>query len=331
MRPRLITKSSTFGESFAVTLSHKKQTSPTITLKYSPISEKLSLFDRLLRLEMKLQECCHSPMANVGTGLGNERRLILREHSEAEAEAEVQSVCFEEGMCEFGETCCGFAITVLKHYDAKVECIFSIFPALWFSSRPFPPSIVRSNVDFEYFYLNEVIVSIFSSICFAALNDKRNASLSNPHLLDCHCLFEVNIILDSDDGGCDREIDSNQKEGEMSDNFLRSEVDCFRHFLQLSGGSDEDSSSAFFSRMSAEPITVDRSVERIEKNDFYGLQSTPRFFFVADSVVRYIDDFEKCTSLYRIDLPSSVEVIDAHGFFGCTSLSEIIFSSDSHV
>jgi hypothetical protein len=32
-----------------------------------------------------------------------------------------------------------------------------------------------------------------------------------------------------------------------------------------------------------------------------------------------------------MEVPSLVEVIGKHGFFGCTSLSEVIFSSDSHL
>jgi hypothetical protein len=47
--------------------------------------------------------------------------------------------------------------------------------------------------------------------------------------------------------------------------------------------------------------------------------------------VKKISEFRECTSLCRIEIPSSVEVIGEYGFRGCTSLNEIVFSSDSHV
>jgi hypothetical protein len=47
--------------------------------------------------------------------------------------------------------------------------------------------------------------------------------------------------------------------------------------------------------------------------------------------LRDICGFGHCTSLRRIAIPSSVETIKSNGFFGCTSLSEITFSSDSHL
>jgi hypothetical protein len=47
--------------------------------------------------------------------------------------------------------------------------------------------------------------------------------------------------------------------------------------------------------------------------------------------VKTIRDFRGCTSLLRIEIPSSVEVIGYGGFLGCTSLEDILFSADSHV
>jgi hypothetical protein len=47
--------------------------------------------------------------------------------------------------------------------------------------------------------------------------------------------------------------------------------------------------------------------------------------------LKKISGFRKCTSLCRIEIPSSVEVIQTSGFFGCTSLNELIFSSGSHL
>jgi hypothetical protein len=47
--------------------------------------------------------------------------------------------------------------------------------------------------------------------------------------------------------------------------------------------------------------------------------------------LREICGFQECTSLCRIELPSSVETIMVLSFRGCTSLNEVIFSSDSHL
>jgi hypothetical protein len=47
--------------------------------------------------------------------------------------------------------------------------------------------------------------------------------------------------------------------------------------------------------------------------------------------LREIGGFGECTSLCRIEIPSSVETILENGFCGCTSLNEIVFSSDTHL
>jgi hypothetical protein len=47
--------------------------------------------------------------------------------------------------------------------------------------------------------------------------------------------------------------------------------------------------------------------------------------------MKEIDGFCGCTSLCRIQILSSVEMIGRTGFHGCTSLNEIIFSSDSQM
>jgi hypothetical protein len=47
--------------------------------------------------------------------------------------------------------------------------------------------------------------------------------------------------------------------------------------------------------------------------------------------LREISGFCECTSLCRIEIPSSVEKIGFNGFRECTSLNEIVFSSDSHL
>jgi hypothetical protein len=53
--------------------------------------------------------------------------------------------------------------------------------------------------------------------------------------------------------------------------------------------------------------------------------------FSPDSYLREIYGFGDCTSLCRVEIPSSVETIGPDGFGGCTSLNEIVFPSDSHL
>jgi hypothetical protein len=61
------------------------------------------------------------------------------------------------------------------------------------------------------------------------------------------------------------------------------------------------------------------------------MQITERNSFSSDSQLREISGFRECTSLCRIELPSSIERIEYLGFIGCTSLKEIHFSSDSEL
>jgi hypothetical protein len=47
--------------------------------------------------------------------------------------------------------------------------------------------------------------------------------------------------------------------------------------------------------------------------------------------LRQIKGFQACTSLCRIEIPSSVEIISSNGFDHCTSLNELVFSTASHL
>jgi hypothetical protein len=53
--------------------------------------------------------------------------------------------------------------------------------------------------------------------------------------------------------------------------------------------------------------------------------------FASDSNLRKIDGFCDCTSLCRIDIPSSVEIIFCPGFSKCRSLADVVLASDSHL
>jgi hypothetical protein len=53
--------------------------------------------------------------------------------------------------------------------------------------------------------------------------------------------------------------------------------------------------------------------------------------FGCDCHLKTIGGFRGCISLRRIDIPSSVEIIDCFGFHECRRLSEVIFGSDCHL
>jgi hypothetical protein len=48
------------------------------------------------------------------------------------------------------------------------------------------------------------------------------------------------------------------------------------------------------------------------------------YFFSSESYLQKIDGIQQCTSLHRIEIPLSVEVIEKYGFYGCTSLRVVV-------
>jgi hypothetical protein len=53
--------------------------------------------------------------------------------------------------------------------------------------------------------------------------------------------------------------------------------------------------------------------------------------FPVQRRVKTIFGFQKCQSLYRTGIPSSIEVVGAWAFYECASLNEIAFSSAGHL
>jgi hypothetical protein len=84
-------------------------------------------------------------------------------------------------------------------------------------------------------------------------------------------------------------------------------------------------------------IEIPSSVEKIGNpavdvgGGFHGCISLNEVVFSSDSHLKGIDGFGKCTSLCRIEIPSSIDKICISGFLGCTSLNELIFLSDNHL
>jgi hypothetical protein len=52
-----------------------------------------------------------------------------------------------------------------------------------------------------------------------------------------------------------------------------------------------------------------------------------KLFFLSNSQLRDIDGFCGCTSLYRTEIPPSLEVIRIHGFCDCPSPPAVIISA----
>jgi hypothetical protein len=83
-------------------------------------------------------------------------------------------------------------------------------------------------------------------------------------------------------------------------------------------------------------IEIPPSVETIGWGGFSSCTSLSDIIFSPHSHLREIHGFAQCRSLCRIEIPSSVEKIGnsallASGFWGCTALNEIAFSSNSHL
>jgi hypothetical protein len=108
-------------------------------------------------------------------------------------------------------------------------------------------------------------------------------------------------------------------------------VDRFRPLLRMSGGSGSAAESTFSSRSSNHSITIGAGWKIICKTDCRNQESLHETVFSSDSEVSEMDGFRGCTSLSRMESPSSVRVIGFFGFRGCRSVHEINCSSDSHI
>jgi hypothetical protein len=114
----------------------------------------------------------------------------------------------------------------------------------------------------------------------------------------CDCLF------DWTERSTERKID-----GEDDANCLRSEINQFRQLLQENGGSSSDDGCTLIPSVSPRFIEIGRHLEIIPPRKFTGLKQLNRVSFASDSQVKQIDGFGNCTSVCRIEFPSSVEII----------------------
>jgi hypothetical protein len=87
--------------------------------------------------------------------------------------------------------------------------------------------------------------------------------------------------------------------------------------------------SSFSKSAGLSSIIVESGCEIIKREAFDHWASRREIDFTPPIKVNPISGLNGCTSLCRIEIPSSVEIID--GFNCSTSLNELIFSTASHV
>jgi hypothetical protein len=92
--------------------------------------------------------------------------------------------------------------------------------------------------------------------------------------------------------------------------MLVGDMEEIRGIVKLSGGSRCEDSSSFSEQKSSEVITIGDSVEIIGRQDFNDCKSLKRIIFSSGNPLRKIAGFERCRSLCRIEIPSSVEVLE---------------------
>jgi hypothetical protein len=102
-----------------------------------------------------------------------------------------------------------------------------------------------------------------------------------------------------------------------------SEVNSFREYLKLSG--DIPASSGMKSNNSCE---IADSVEILDWNAFLNWNSLTTIIFTSPSYLREISGFQHCTSLCRIEIPSSVENI---GDCGSVKRDRTPYKQGAHV
>jgi hypothetical protein len=108
-----------------------------------------------------------------------------------------------------------------------------------------------------------------------------------------------------------KEQDRTFFEGEQDREFdiLLKEINFYREFLKLSGG------ARVFSVTKRNPsIEIEESVEIIDHNDFLGHSLLKEMLFSSNNQLREISGFQYCSSLCRIEIPPSIEVIGMYVF-----------------
>jgi hypothetical protein len=74
-----------------------------------------------------------------------------------------------------------------------------------------------------------------------------------------------------------------------------------------------------------------RRVRTLFQDGFSGDGSFREMIMSSDCQLNQIRGFQRCTSLRRFVIPSSVEILCEQAFCGCSLLAEIVFILDCHL
>ena len=109
--------------------------------------------------------------------------------------------------------------------------------------------------------------------------------------------------------------------------------------LKTIGGCSNNSNGAFSDCIALTSIEIPASVETIEASAFKGCSALIVVSFEKDSQLKTIGGcsynsygaFSDCTALTSIEIPASVETIEASAFKGCSSLITVKFENGSQL
>jgi hypothetical protein len=211
-------------------------------------------------------------------------------------------------------------VGVVTHQPSILDCSKSKIEAL-FNLK------IKSNFVFQ----NEAIFKVFLSNSFEIRKhstkydeisrfffDRTQSEHSNDEnarfeSCDCFVDFESNEDFGYKIRDCRFEWRENGIETTMAGkdyaHILRTEVNEIREFLRKSGGSRSEDGRSFVPSESPDLIEIDSNVRMIAKDEFKELEQLRGVHFSSDSQMKQIDGFMKCTSLCRIEFPSSLEII----------------------
>jgi hypothetical protein len=115
------------------------------------------------------------------------------------------------------------------------------------------------------------------------------------------------------------------------------EIDCVSDLLLLACNAQAVSIPSFITSVESASLLGDESVSEVEipasieqLGGFYEFRALQTIRFTAVGRLRVVKGFEGCRRLERIEIPSSVEIIDVTAFSSC-ALTDVAFSTPSRL
>jgi hypothetical protein len=78
-------------------------------------------------------------------------------------------------------------------------------------------------------------------------------------------------------------------------------------------------------------IEIPRTIEVIDRREFYCCANLEEVDFERGSRLCEINGFQRCPRLTKVIIPASVEIISKFGFKDCVTLREVMFEEESHM